>query len=601
MDTGSFIPRITVGQDGFVYVVYRQGGNIRLNKYSQCQNGLTVQAGFPVTVTAVTDVPCPVAGLDRCNDGNNLSSVTVAVDDTNANHVYVAYSTNTGAGNENVVVRDSTDGGKTFPRSVVVNGGGTGRRFMPWVCTVGGVAHVSWYDRRFAIATVSDDATDFYRGSASVSGPSLVAGAEVRLSTTSDAHCATGWPCGSRATGDSESCPNQPQTGGVCKINPLPSPDPSSNNPCDYSDGGCPTGPPAEVCSTSGGCPKYGDYNGDACGFGRVYTAWASATPPAGIMPTGNIDTFFDRATVCCVPEIQAPTSVNFADTCAGDTANGTLHVCNTGFVNLNVTGISSSSTQFKATGAFPVAIPASACHDFPLEFTPASRGAKGATFTVMSNDLVRPAVAVSASGLGKGIVSIACPADVTKSNDPGLCSAVVNPGTPTYDAEGCPANVSGVRSDALALGAPYPVGATTILWTATDGGGNQKSCTQTIVVKDVEPPKITGAGAVPSSLWPPNHKMVNVAVNYTVTDNCDALGLISCSLGVTSNEPVDGTGDGDTAPDWEIVDSHHVRLRAERKGNGNGRVYTIQITCKDTKDNTSSTQTFVQVPHNPH
>ena len=26
----------------------------------------------------------------------------------------------------------------------------------------------------------------------------------------------------------------------------------------------------------------------------------------------------------------------------------------------------------------------------------------------------------------------------------------------------------------------------------------------------------------------------------------------------------IDGTGDGDTAPDWEVLDPHHVRLRAE-------------------------------------
>ena len=45
---------------------------------------------------------------------------------------------------------------------------------------------------------------------------------------------------------------------------------------------------------------------------------------------------------------------------------------------------------------------------------------------------------------------------------------------------------------------------------------------------------------------------------------------------------------DGNTAPDWEIVDSHHVRLRAERSGRGNGRVYTITITCTDGSGNST-------------
>src|SRR5689334_6007828 len=37
------------------------------------------------------------------------------------------------------------------------------------------------------------------------------------------------------------------------------------------------------------------------------------------------------------------------------------------------------------------------------------------------------------------------------------------------------------------------------------------------------------------------------------------------CALSVSSNEPTDGPGDGHTAPDWEVVDAHHVLLRAER------------------------------------
>jgi hypothetical protein len=112
----------------------------------------------------------------------------------------------------------------------------------------------------------------------------------------------------------------------------------------------------------------------------------------------------------------------------------------------------------------------------------------------------------------------------------------------------------------------------------------------------DETPPTITDVSANPSELWPPNHRLVDVTVDYNVTDNCPSPP--NCTLSVTSNEPINGTGDGDTSPDWIILDDHHVQLRAERAGNGNGRVYTITITCTDSGGNSSSEQVEVTVPH---
>jgi hypothetical protein len=115
----------------------------------------------------------------------------------------------------------------------------------------------------------------------------------------------------------------------------------------------------------------------------------------------------------------------------------------------------------------------------------------------------------------------------------------------------------------------------------------------------DTTPPTISGVFATPSLLWPPNHKFVDVSISYRVTDNVDPAGSIACALNVSSNEPVDGAGDGDTAPDWQIVDSHHLRLRAERAGTGDGRVYEIAITCSDAHTNASKQTVTVTVPKN--
>ena len=104
----------------------------------------------------------------------------------------------------------------------------------------------------------------------------------------------------------------------------------------------------------------------------------------------------------------------------------------------------------------------------------------------------------------------------------------------------------------------------------------------------DTQPPTISNASAVPSSLWPPNNKMVPVTINYSSADNCG--GPVGCTLTVSSNE-------GSPA-DWQVIDAHHVNLRATRNGNGNGRIYTITITCKDLSGNTSTAQVQVTVPH---
>ena len=106
-------------------------------------------------------------------------------------------------------------------------------------------------------------------------------------------------------------------------------------------------------------------------------------------------------------------------------------------------------------------------------------------------------------------------------------------------------------------------------------------------------PPQILNVAVSPNVLWPPNHKLVDVTVAYGTTSSCNPP---VCAVNVVSNEPIDGTGDGDTAPDWQIVDAHHVRLRAERAGRGSGRAYTITITCSDSGSSTS-TSVAVAVP----
>jgi uncharacterized delta-60 repeat protein len=108
-------------------------------------------------------------------------------------------------------------------------------------------------------------------------------------------------------------------------------------------------------------------------------------------------------------------------------------------------------------------------------------------------------------------------------------------------------------------------------------------------------PPVISTPSASPRVLWPPNHKFVDVAIAYQVSDDQNPAPV--CALSATSNEPTDGAGDGHTSPDWQIAGTHRVRLRAERAGTGTGRVYTVAITCTDAAGLQSQRHLLVTVP----
>jgi hypothetical protein len=147
-----------------------------------------------------------------------------------------------------------------------------------------------------------------------------------------------------------------------------------------------------------------------------------------------------------------------------------------------------------------------------------------------------------------------------------------------------------------LSVTPPGPLGPGThpMVLTVTDGQ-TSRSCAATLTVEDTTAPDIGTLATDHPVLGPPNHSMVDVALSYVATDNC---GVPSCLVGVSSNEPVNGTGDGDTAPDWEVLDAHHVQLRAERAGNGNGRLYSVAVTCSDQAANQSAQTVTVAVPH---
>src|SRR6476620_9372305 len=83
--------------------------------------------------------------------------------------------------------------------------------------------------------------------------------------------------------------------------------------------------------------------------------------------------------------------------------------------------------------------------------------------------------------------------------------------------------------------------------------------------------------------LWAPNHKFHLLSIEQCVP------ALLACDRGpaaeftwASSDEPIDGIGDGHHQPDIVRVDRDHVCVRAERQGPSNGRSYHLGVTIGD-------------------
>lgn len=315
-DRRADFPRLTVGPDGFAYVVMADAdhdSNLVLQRFSPCSDGLqpfwTDSNGksAPSRIGHFVGVKCEsgntIAGLDRCNHGLDImASPTVAVDDTDGRRVYVTYADEVSQGNHDIVLLTTSDvtalqRDEAFGSRRIINQVHSGERFMPWSCTTQGFHFAGWYDRRSRTAAHNDN-TEYFVGINS-------AGLETDTSDGIDPQCSSGWP-GGGGRAESGACSSQPQFAGLCLSSSTASPVPSTPR-CDYTNGGCPSG--LQCIEPRKGRGKYGDYNGIACANGSAYVAWASAKPPTGQPNIIGLQVFFSRVDLVRLPPPPPPSA----------------------------------------------------------------------------------------------------------------------------------------------------------------------------------------------------------------------------------------------------------------------------------------------------
>jgi hypothetical protein len=173
------------------------------------------------------------------------------------------------------------------------------------------------------------------------------------------------------------------------------------------------------------------------------------------------------------------------------------------------------------------------------------------------------------------GCEGITCPADITQPNDPDQCGAVVNYPAPVSIGD------CGTVACTPASGTFFPVGTTTITCTSQAGSG----CSFTVTVNDTQLPAVT-CNTLVTTMWPPNHcPLINVGLSVTTTDNCP--GSVT-SISVYSDEDDVTNGGGENSPDALNIADGTLRLRPERQGSADGRVYLIIVTVTDASGNVS-------------
>ena len=157
---------------------------------------------------------------------------------------------------------------------------------------------------------------------------------------------------------------------------------------------------------------------------------------------------------------------------------------------------------------------------------------------------------------------TIACPADITVNNDAGMCGAIVNfPVATGFD--NCSVTVS--QTGGLASGSAFPVGVSTVEFTATDGSGNTEVCSFTITVVDNEAPTMVCQNITIQLDEFGNASIIAADVDGGSIDNC---GIASLSV---SPSTFDCSDVGDNSVVLTVTDIH-----------GNSNTCTAIVTVED-------------------
>ena len=120
---------------------------------------------------------------------------------------------------------------------------------------------------------------------------------------------------------------------------------------------------------------------------------------------------------------------------------------------------------------------------------------------------------------------NITCPADITVDTELGVCEAAVTWGDPIF-SDNC---AGSTINSTMSSGDVFPLGATVVTYTVTDGSGNTAECSFTVTVEDNEPPTVICPDDVTVNTDPGEcTAVVTWDVPPPSSDNCGFFGINS-------------------------------------------------------------------------
>jgi large repetitive protein len=252
------------------------------------------------------------------------------------------------------------------------------------------------------------------------------------------------------------------------------------------------------------------------------------------------------------------------------------------------------------ATASFAAPTATDACGAATLTFTDVTMGACpamqmvtrtwvatdacGNTATASSKVTINPVVVIPPTG----VLTFNCTANQTATTAAGATTVVVNYTAPTGTSTCTVGTVAATRTSGLASGAAFPVGVSTVVYSATDGCGNTKTCSFTVTVTAgvVTPPTGTlSFNCTTNQTATAASGTTSAVVNYTVPS-----ATSTCTTGSVTTTRVSGLASGAAFP---VGVSTVVYGAIDGCGNTQSCTFTVTVTASVVNPPTASVVSF--------